>query len=320
MALLKIKDFDPNYVDTFDGDDIKGYGVYTQGTEERIGTVDDILVDENTGDFRYFLVDLGVGTIGKKVLLPVGRSRMNADEDRVYASLSKEQAANLPELEPETAVDYDYEEQVRGVYRPLDTGSSVSAVAPLDASASLDASAPLDATYSAPMTGATVPQASQPTYNRDSYTYQQEPSLYAMNDQDHQTLKLYQERLVASKTRVKTGEVAVGKHVETETARVSVPIEKERVVIERVTPADAGRAVSPGSVDFREGEVAHVEIYAETPDIRKEAFVREEVRVTKVVDQDTVEAQETIRREELDVNTSGRPVVDGSGRLPNDRV
>jgi len=37
-------------------------------------------------------------------------------------------------------------------------------------------------------------------------------------------------------------EVAIGV-VETETARVSVPLEKERVVIERVTPADAGRAV-----------------------------------------------------------------------------
>jgi uncharacterized protein (TIGR02271 family) len=122
---------------------------------------------------------------------------------------------------------------------------------------------------------------------------------------------LYEERLIANKRRVKTGEVAVGKHVETETARVSVPVEKERVIIERVTPADAGKPVSPGAVDFSEGEVAHVDIYEETPDIHKEAFVREEVRVTKVVEQDTVEAQETIRREELDVNTGGLPVVDG---------
>jgi len=46
-------------------------------------------------------------------------------------------------------------------------------------------------------------------------------------------------------------------------------------------------------------------VYEETPDIHKEAFVREEVRVRKVVEHDTVEAQETIRREELDVNTEG---------------
>jgi len=59
-----------------------------------------------------------------------------------------------------------------------------------------------------------------------------------MNDQDHQNIKLYQERLIANKKRAKIGRVAIGKHVGTETQRVSVPIEKERLVVERVTPAD----------------------------------------------------------------------------------
>lgn len=36
MALLKVLDFDPNYLDTFGGDDIKGRDVYTQGTEEKM--------------------------------------------------------------------------------------------------------------------------------------------------------------------------------------------------------------------------------------------------------------------------------------------
>lgn len=312
MALLKIKDFDPNYLDTFGGDDIKGYDVYTQGSQEKIGTVDDILVDEDTGEFRYLLVALGVGTMGKKVLLPVGRSLMNPNENRVYASLTKQQANNLPELEPETTVDYDYEERVRGAYRPIATASSVSSTVPVEASTPLEASAPLDTAYSASAGSAMPAPVSQPTYNRDSYTYQQDPSLYGMNATDHQTLKLYEERLIATKKRIKTGEVAVGKHVETETARVSVPVEKERVIVERVTPADAGKAVAPGSVDFSQGQVARMEIYEETADIHKEAFVSEEVRVKKVVEQDTVEGQETLRREELDVDTDARTVVDRS--------
>ena len=318
MALLKIKDFDANYQDAFEGNDIKGRDVYTQGTSEKIGTVDDIMVDENTGEFRYLLVALGVGTIGKKVLLPVGRSRMNPDDDRVYASLTKEQANHLPELQEETAVDYDYEEQVRGVYRPEATTSSVTPIVPLETSAPLEASTPLTSApleASTPLTpsysASTSEAISQPT-TRDTYSYQNEPALYGMNATDHQTLKLYEERLVANKQRRKTGEVAIGKHVETETARVSVPVEKERVVIERTTPADAGRAVSPGSVNFSEGEAVHMEIYEETPDIRKEVVVSEEVRVTKVVDHDTVEAQETLRREELDVEADGRSVVDDS--------
>jgi stress response protein YsnF len=38
---------------------------------------------------------------------------------------------------------------------------------------------------------------------------------------------LYEERLVANKKTPSDREVVVGKHVETETARVSVPVEKE---------------------------------------------------------------------------------------------
>jgi len=90
-------------------------------------------------------------------------------------------------------------------------------------------------------------------------------------------------------------------------------------VIERVNSAEAGTAVSPGEAT-REGEVAHVEIYEEKLEIHKEAFVREEVRVKKVVEQDTVEAQETLRREELDVDSGNTSIVDTSDRLPNDRI
>lgn len=261
--------------------------------------------------------------MAKKVLLPVGRSQIDQSADRVYAiGMTREQAENLPEFSDRLAIDYDYEEQVRGVYRTPTAGastSSVSGTVPLDTSTPLEASVPLDTTATAAaMAGGMATPTYTPTtpaYERDTYNYQQEPSLFEMNDRDHQTLKLYQERLIANKKRVKTGDVAIGKHVETETAQVSVPIEKERVVIERVTPADAGRAVNPGEATFREGEVAHVELYEETADIHKEAFVREEVRVSKEVERDTVEAKETLRREELDINTGGIPVDERRDRI-----
>ena len=309
MALLKIGDFDPDYRTSFDESDIKGHGVYTQ-TDEKIGTVNDILVDEE-GHLRYFIVDLGFWIFGKKVLLPIGRTRIDHNAQRVYAvNMTRDQADNLPEFSEDMALDYDYEERVRGVYRAPTTGTSAAAtgaVAPLEASAPLDASVPLDTDR--------VATPAYASYDRDTYNYQHEPDLYNLNEQDHQTLRLYQERLVASKRRVKTGEVAIGKHVETETERVSVPVEKERVIVERVTPTDAGRPVAPGEATFREGEVAHMEIYEETPDIRKEAFVREEVRVRKEVEQEVVSTSETVRREELDVNTGNLPVDERTDRI-----
>ena len=125
---------------------------------------------------------------------------------------------------------------------------------------------------------------------------------------DSNNVKLYEERLVADKERHKAGEVSIGKHVETETARVAVPVEKERIVIERTTPTNE-RAVAPGSADFSGGEVAHVDLYEETAEVGKEAFVREEVKVRKEVEHETVQAEETIRREELDVDVDGNPTI-----------
>ncbi|MEK0180569.1 MAG: DUF2382 domain-containing protein [Oscillatoriales cyanobacterium] len=281
MALQRIEEFYPNYrEEIFAGDDIKGFDVYAGDSDEKIGSIYDALVDE-TGRFRYLVIDTGIWIFGKKVLLPIGSARFDYGARRVYATglFSKEQAEQLPaynELEP---LDYDREEQVRDVYRGT----------------------------TAPETASNL---STTNYDRSNYSYDLDRPLYETNEQNHQTFKLYEERLIANKNRAKTGEVAVGKRVESEVARASVPIEKERVVIERVTPVEAGRVVSVGEVDFQSGEVARMEVYEETADIHKEAYVREEVSVRKEVVRSTVDGEETLRREELDVQTDGTPVVD----------
>lgn len=276
MPLHKIKDFDPNYQTHFQEQDVVSYDLYSGN--DKVGSVDDILVDEN-GKFRYLVVNTGIWILGKKILLPIGLSRLSHSDRRVYVNgLTKEQVENLPEYHDSLTVDYDYEERLRGSYRQMGTAAT---------------------------TGATAA-----SYDRNNYSYENESSLYGVNDTNHQNLRLYEERLIANKTRQKTGDVAIGKHVETETQRVSVPIEKERVVVERVTHDGVNAAVTPGADAFQDGEVARVEVYEETPEIHKEAFVREEVRVRKEVERETVEAEETLRREELDVTTEGRPVVD----------
>ncbi|MEB3182517.1 MAG: DUF2382 domain-containing protein [Nostocaceae cyanobacterium] len=305
MTLQNLKNFDPNYRDTFGGDDIIGMSVYAENTEEKIGTVSDVLVDDD-GRFRYLIVDLGFWIFGKKVLLPIGRSRIDYNKDCIYArSLTKEQAENLPEYTERNSTDFDYEERVRNVYRSSPYTSPVEASAPLESSAALDSTTTQPSPYAPYVSGAAS------SFERNTYNYQQEPSLYEMNEQDHQTFRLYEERLVANKNRVvKSGEVAVGKQVVTETAQVAVPVDKEQVIIERTTPSDAGRTVSPGEHAFQEGEVARMEIYEERPDVRKETVLSEEVQIRKEVQQDTAEVQETLRREELDIDTNGNPIVD----------
>lgn len=288
MALYKIEDRYPGYRDQlFGGEDIKGLDVYAgNANNDKVGTVHDVLVDDS-GHIRYFVVDTGFWIFGKKVLLPVGRSNFSPTDRRLQATgiVDKDQVERLPDYNDDMTVDYDYEERVRSAYRPMAAGS----------------------------TGAAAMKSTTKTYDRNTYGYDNDPELYEMNDRDHQKLRLYEEQLVTNKDRYKTGEVAVGKRVETSTAEVSVPVEKERVVIERTTPTQ-GKAVAPGEANFREGEVARVEVHEESAEVRKQAFVREEVSVRKEVEKDTVDAKETVRREELDVKKTGNPAIDNPKR------
>lgn len=273
MSLYRIKDFDPDYRAHFEEQDLMDYDLYV-GTD-KVGSVDDLLVDDN-GKIRYLIINTGAWIFGKKVLLPIGRASINYEDGRVLANdLTREQVEALPEYDGNMPIDHNYEERVRGVYRPSVTGANGN-------------------------------------HDNDSnsydYDYSREPALYDVDEAKHQNLRLYEERLIANKSRAKTGEVAVGKRIETETTKVSVPIEKERVVIERTTPSN--QVFTPDNTAFQEGEVARIEVYEETPDIHKEAFVREEVKVRKEVDRETIDSVETLRREELDIDTQGRPITE----------
>jgi uncharacterized protein (TIGR02271 family) len=306
MALHKIKDFDPEYSKHFDDRDVKGMDLYA--ADEKIGSVDDILVDDD-GQFRYFAINTGGWISGKTVLLPIGRARIDYTQKRVYAqNLTKSQVEALPELTEETDVDYDHEENVRGVYRSTMPGAT--ATAPAMGVGYTGAEAMPTTTHDEPMLGVEdeylEPQGSM-KYDRNTYSHDREPDLYEMKDDTHPSFKLYQERLIASKTRQKAGDAVISKRIETETAQASVPVEKERVVIERM-PGTGTTAATPGEATFQAGVVSRVDVYEEVPEFHKEAFVREEVRVNKVVEKETATTQEQVRREELDVNVDDRPI------------
>ncbi len=284
MALYKLEKFYPNYQqELFDGNDIKGLDVFAGKTGEKIGSIDSALVDEQ-GRFRYFVLDTGFWIFGKKVLLPVGYCQIDDRERRIYATgiRAKTQLEDLPEYNDDTKINRRYEERVNQVYQHLAPQSSASPAQ------------------------ATLIQAD----DSERYDYQQQPSLYNLNAEDHQILKLHEERLIANKHRHQIAEVVIGKHIETETARVSIPLEQERIIIERTTPATGETITCLGHTDFREGEIARLKVYGETADIHKQAFVHEEVKIKKEVERDTVQAEETLRHEELDIQTQPHQLVD----------
>lgn len=120
MALIKLDDYYPNYrEDLFKGYDIKSFEVIAR-KDEKVGSVEAILVDEDSGRFRYLIVDTGFWLFGKKVLLPIGLAFIVDMDRHVYVeALTKEQVKELPEYDENVLLDPQEEERIRSAYRPL---------------------------------------------------------------------------------------------------------------------------------------------------------------------------------------------------------
>jgi len=120
------------------------------------------------------------------------------------------------------------------------------------------------------------------------------------------TVQLREEQLRVTKTPVRTGDVKVRKEVHTDHKTVTVPVEREEVVIER-RPA-GGHATG----DVRAEEI-RIPVKEEKVNVSKETVVKEEVHVGKRKVQDTREVSDDVRREELVVETEGKAKVRDHG-------
>jgi uncharacterized protein (TIGR02271 family) len=112
------------------------------------------------------------------------------------------------------------------------------------------------------------------------------------------TIQLREEQLRANKTTERTGDVKVRKEVHTDHKTVTVPVEREEVVVER--RAAGGRADG----DVRAEEI-RIPVSEEKVHVTKETVAKEEVHVGKRKVRDTETVGGDVRREELVVETEG---------------
>ncbi len=119
MVLYKLDEYYTDCKDIFGGYDIKKFDVYAEHND-KVGSVKNILIDNETERFRYFIVDTGFWFTGKQVLLPVGFAQIDFEDQRVLVpGLTKQQVEDLVEFTEDLKIDDDYEDRVRGVYSPL---------------------------------------------------------------------------------------------------------------------------------------------------------------------------------------------------------
>jgi uncharacterized protein (TIGR02271 family) len=121
-------------------------------------------------------------------------------------------------------------------------------------------------------------------------------------DETGQVIQLKEEHLRAHKERVNAGEVEVRKEVHTEQRQITVPVEREEVVVER-RPA-SGRA----SGDMK-AEQIRIPVKEERVKVSKETVAKEEVRVGKQKVRENRTVSGTVRKEEAVVESKGSAKV-----------
>ena len=95
--------------------DIQGYGI--QGSDAKVGHVDDFLVDDETWQVRYLVVDAGHWWLGKKVLVaPRWATSVSWEESTVHVDLTREQIKSSPEWDPNAPVNREYEVRLYDYY------------------------------------------------------------------------------------------------------------------------------------------------------------------------------------------------------------
>jgi len=291
-------------------EDFHGEGIYNPvgsrayiGGSHQVGTVRDVLVDDDHGKIRYLIVDQDGGDLNGAVLVPIGLARLE-DGAVHFDDLSSAQFSGLHRYSEHEDYTFDLQSNDERVLR----GAS-SSVSSTDATSGERV---LHGTGAASTASAHTVSTGQARYDyRDHDTADR---LFKAPDR----LQLLEERLTVNKERYLAGQVQIGKHVETRQETVQVPLQREEIVIERHAVTDArpvqGEVLESGS------ETIRVELEAERVDVNKQAFVTEEIEVGKraVTQQETV--TETVGREVLDVNQTGEVrVVSGEEELRDDR-
>lgn len=117
---------------------------------------------------------------------------------------------------------------------------------------------------------------------------------------DEQTIKLQEEQLNVDTTEVQTGEVNVSKRVTEETKTIEVPVEHEEIVVKRHKVTDG--TLSDG--DIADEEIV-IPISEDQIHVTKKPVVTEEVTIGKEKVEETKQVSETVRKENLDVDTDG---------------
>jgi uncharacterized protein (TIGR02271 family) len=237
---------------------------------DRIGNIDAIYVDDQTGEPEWALVNTGFfGT--RSTFVPIAQA--TARGDQVQVPYEKQRVKDAPNMDPDGHLS-EQEEQELNRHYGLDDGDVYEA--------------------------GTGPAGT--TYDDDRDTVGRDTSGPTTDDA---MTRSEEELRVGTQTRER-GRARLRKYVVTEEQQVTVPVQREEVRLERepITDANLGEATSGPDISEEEHEVT---LREEEPVVEKRVVPRERVRLGTDTVTDERQVSEEVRKEQVEVEGDDRP-------------
>jgi uncharacterized protein (TIGR02271 family) len=145
-------------------------------------------------------------------------------------------------------------------------------------------------------------------HDSEPFDHMQDTQETHVNASDELLVPVVEETLGANKHQVERGAVHVNKHVVQEQQTLDVPVTEEEV---EITRRRVDRPVTDADTAFEEGTL-EVPLRGEEISLEKSTRVVEEIDVDKTTRQHTERVSDTVRREEVNIDTEGG-VIDNRG-------
>jgi uncharacterized protein (TIGR02271 family) len=234
------------------------------GDGDRVGSIDSIYVDDQTGEPEWALVNTGLfGT--KSTFVPLAQA--NPSGDQVQVPYDKQLIKDAPKMDPDQHLSEAEEQQLWRHYG-LDYEAGYATGTGGYADRDVDERDTVGRDVSGPTTD-------------DAMTRSEE------------------ELAVGTETRER-GRVRLRKYVTTEQEQVTVPVQREEVRVEREPITDANIDAATSGPDISEEEY-EVTLREEEPVVEKRAVPKERVRLDTDTVTEERQVGEEVRKEQIEV-------------------
>jgi uncharacterized protein (TIGR02271 family) len=254
---------------------------------DKIGKIDEIYLDEETGRPEWALVNTGL--LGMKSnFVPLTTATSEGDEVRV--DYTKDQVKDAPGIDPDEQLSqqeeaalyrhYGLEYSERRSGSGLPEGGAGDAGTGAAGGAGTAAAGTADTSGTSPTSAGTAGGGRFSREGDDAMTRSEEEVRVGTAEQE-------------------TGRARLRKYVETDEVEETVPVRRETARIERepITDANVDDATSGPEITESEHEVT---LHEEEPVVEKRTVPKERVRLEKDVETDEEQISETVRKERVE--------------------